>query len=225
MFNGAGVCYFYVMRSYRWVFLAVLAAVLLLAGRTYVRQASSFRQGEAAFARGDWKTAIRQYDTAMHFYLPFSPYTEKSAKRLWRIGRMFETQGRPDWALIAYSSIRSSFYGTRSFYTPGRRWIGRCDRKIAALDAMMLAREGGIKPGEAASERQKYMKILKARRAPSVFWSALAEAGFLGWAGSAIFGALYGFGKSGRPKGKKALAAALSFLCFAALWAVSLLMA
>ena len=210
--------------------MAVLAAALFLAGREAIRQASSFRQGEAAFARGDWKIAIRQYDTAMHFYFPFSPYMEKSAKRLWQIGRMFEARQKPGWALVAYSSIRSSFYGVRSFYTPGKkRWIGRCDNKIAAVEAVMLAREGGIKPGEAArktkNQEKKYMAVLKASRAPSVFWSALAETGFLGWVGSALIGALYGFGKSGRPRGKKAFVAALSFLFFAAVWAISLLMA
>ncbi|MDA8387824.1 MAG: hypothetical protein M0Z58_04040 [Nitrospiraceae bacterium] len=211
--------------SYRWIFLAVLAAMVLLAGRMAFRQAESFREGQRYFARGDWKPAIRQYDTAMHFYLPFSPIMEKSAERLWRIGRMFEAEGKPGWALIAYSSIRSSFYGVRSFYTPGRRWIERCDEKIASLDARMLVREGGIKPGEAALERQKYMAIFKDDRAPSVFWSAAAEAGFFGWAVSALASAFYGFEKSGRPRGKAALCGGLCFLFFAAVWAVSLLMA
>ncbi len=210
---------------YRKVFLVVFAAIMLLAGRVVFRQASNFRQAEGYFAAHNWKLAIRQYDTAMHFYVPFSPFTERAAGRLWQIGRMFEAQGRPDWALIAYSSIRSSFYGVRSFYTPGRRWIERCDNKIAALDTQMLIKEGAIRPEEAAGERRKYMAIFRDDRAPSVFWSVAAEAGFCGWVVSAIATALYGFEKTGRPRGKKALYGAVSFLVFIAVWAASLLLA
>ena len=202
-----------------------MAAVALAAGGTAWRQESNFRQAEAYFAAGNVKLAIRQYDTAMHFYVPFSPVTEKSAGRLWQIGRMFEAQGKPDWALIAYSSIRSSFYGTRSFYTPGRRWIERCDNKIAALDTQMLIKEGGAKPGDAAAWRRKYMAVFDDDRAPSVFWSMMAELGFLGWVGSALATALFGFEKTGKPKKRAALYGAISFLVLIAVWAASLLMA
>ncbi|MDA8086658.1 MAG: hypothetical protein M0Z75_08160 [Nitrospiraceae bacterium] len=210
---------------YRRILLAVLAAFALLAGRMVLRQASSFRQAEGYFAAHNWKLAIRQYDTAMHFYVPFSPLTEESAGRLWQIGRMFEAEGKPDWALIAYSSIRSSLYGTRGLYTPERRWIERCDNKIASLDTRMLVREGAIKPEDAAAWRQKYMDVFRDDRAPSVFWSIAAEAGFWGWVASAIATAIFGFGKTGRPKGRPALYGAISFLVFAAVWAASLLLA
>ncbi len=208
----------------------VLAAFALTAALTAYRQASHFRQAEAFADAKNWKLAIREYDTALHFHVPFSPIAGRAAQKLWQIGQMFEARGKPDWALIAYSSIRSGFYGTRSFYTPGTDWPGtdwikKCDNKIAALDTMMLIKEGGIKPEQAALQREKYLAIFRDNRAPSVFWSILAELGFLGWIGAAIATIFLGFGRTGRPKGKPALYGAACFLVFAAIWAVSLFMA
>ena len=136
--------------------------------------------------------AIREYDTSMHFFFPFSPYMDKSARRLWQIGEMFENRGQLDWAEIAYQSLRSSFYAVRSFYTPGKDWINRCDDKIADLNVKSLIKDGSLKPEDAQAERAKHMMVLKTDRAPSVFWSVLAEIGFFGWAGSALFTALRG---------------------------------
>lgn len=205
--------------------IAALAALLLIAGRMYFRQASSFNEAEACYARHDWKLAIRQYDTALHFYVPFSPVSEKAASRLWQIGQMFEAQGRPDWALIAYSSIRSSFYGTRSFFLPGKPWIEKCDNKIAFLDTRNLIRHGGIKPGDEALQLRKYMAVFRDDRAPSVFWSILAELGLFGWAGSAVATALLGFEKTGRLKRRQFMYGAAGFLLCVVVWGVSLLMA
>ncbi len=205
------------------ILLLALAALALTAAMTAYRQQVHFQQAEAYFAAHNWKLAIREYDTAIHFHVPFSPVADRSAQRLWQIGRMFEAQGRPGWALIAYSSIRSGFYGTRSFYTPGEGWIKRCDSRMAALETSMLIREGGIKPGQAAKQRAKYLAIFRDNRAPSVFWSLLAEAGFIGWVGTALATAFMGFGKTGKIKGRPALYGALCFLAFVALWVVSLL--
>ena len=63
---------------------------------------------------------------------------KKICQQLWQIGDMFEHQKQPDWALLAYSSIRSSFYASRSFYTPGKDWINRCDEKIAGINVAVI---------------------------------------------------------------------------------------
>ncbi len=207
------------------VLLLVLAALALTAAVTAYRQRDHFRQAEAYYAARNWKLAIREYDTAIHFHVPFSPIADESAQRLWQIGRMFEAQGRPGWALIAYSSIRSGFYGTRSFYTPGTDWIRKCDGRIAALETSMLIKEGGIKPEQASKQQAKYLAVFRDNRAPSVFWSLLAEIGFLGWVGAALATAFLGFGKTGKAKGKPALYGAICFLAFTALWVISLLRA
>ncbi|MDA8169843.1 MAG: hypothetical protein M0Z59_09155 [Nitrospiraceae bacterium] len=197
----------------------------LIAGRVFYLEASHFHDAERFYKQQNWKLAIREYDTSMHFFFPFSPYMDKSARRLWQIGEMFENRGQLDWAEIAYQSLRSSFYAVRSFYTPGKDWINRCDDKIADLNVKSLIKDGSLKPEDAQAERAKHMMVLKTDRAPSVFWSVLAEIGFFGWAGSALFTALRGFEKTGRLRKRPALYGVLSFAAFAVIWAVSLLRA
>lgn len=206
--------------------IILLAAVLVLIwGRVLYLQGSHYYEGRRFYQEKNWKLAIREYDTSLHFYTPFSPFTGKAARGLWDIGRTFEDQGVLDWAQIAFSSLRSSFYGTRSFYTPGKKWIERCDSKIADLNTRMLLIEGSIKPDQVALEMQKQLQVLRDNRAPSVFWSFMAELGFIGWAGSALLLALEGFEKTGRIKKRTAIFWALCFLSCALIWAVSLLRA
>ena len=187
--------------------------------------ADHYRQGEAFYAAGNMKLAMREYDTSMHFYFPLSPYMEKSAQRLWAIGRQFEKDGKPDWALIAYGDIRSSFYADRSVFTPGKDWIAKCDDKLATVESQMLVADGSIKPEARQAEYQKLMVVFRKNLAPSVFWSILAEIGFFGWVITAIITAFKGFTKEGGIKGRPALYGALAFVFFLAVWAVSLLKA
>jgi hypothetical protein len=180
---------------------------------------------ETYYQKADWKLAIREYDIAMHFYTPWSPYVQKSAERLWQIGEIFENGNKPDWAVIAYSSIRSSFYASRSFYTPGKDWIKRCDEKIADLNVKMLIQEGSLKPGDADSEKKKYLHVLRVDRAPDPFWSVLAETGFLGWIGSILFIIFKGFDDNGRIQKINALTGLIFFCITFFLWAAALLKA
>jgi hypothetical protein len=46
---------------------------------------------------------------------------------------MLEGQGDVTRALIAYRTLRSSFYAIAWIYSPGTEWIAKCDAKIAAL--------------------------------------------------------------------------------------------
>ena len=74
---------------------------------------------------------------------------------LW--GRCYEEEGTPAYwpwvqtirsyvqkndsenALNAYRLLRGAFYSVRSFYTPGKFWILRCNEKIAVLMAKQPA--------------------------------------------------------------------------------------
>jgi hypothetical protein len=58
---------------------------------------------------------------------------ERSAERLWGLGEALERKSDPTRALVAYRSLRSSFYAVRGLNSPGTTWIARCDDKIAAL--------------------------------------------------------------------------------------------
>ncbi|HEX9080381.1 MAG TPA: tetratricopeptide repeat protein [Desulfuromonadaceae bacterium] len=114
---------------------AVIAGIclLLFLGTTWWRMATQYALGEAALLRGDFAGAVAGYESAIHMYIPSHPLVEKAARQLWNIGEANERLGDVTRALIAYRSLRSSFYAAQWLVTPGREWIARCDGKIAAL--------------------------------------------------------------------------------------------
>jgi hypothetical protein len=114
-------------------FMAVVS-ILLFAGTTQFRQWTQYSRGEKSLAAGDQINAIAGFESAIHMYTPLSPIVEWSAKRLWIIGRDFETRGDRDKALIAYRALRSAFYSTHGLITPGMNWIALCDEKIKLLE-------------------------------------------------------------------------------------------
>jgi hypothetical protein len=203
----------------------IVLFLLAVSGRMIYLQRIHFMTAEKYYSESNWKLAIREYDRAMHFYTPLSPYIEKSAEKLWQIGEMFEKQDKPDWAHIAYSSIRSSFYASRSLYTPGKSWIRKCDDKIADLNVEMLISEGSVNPGEAGAEKKKHLYVMKVDRAPAPFWSLLAEIGFFGWLGSVLFIIFKGFSDDGKIDKRGLLYGLLSFSVTFTLWIGALLKA
>ncbi|MGA2191774.1 MAG: hypothetical protein ABSG42_00135 [Nitrospirota bacterium] len=129
------------------IFVVLIAMVWV---KTYVYGHNQYIAGEKAFKSGDLKTAITDYETAIHMYTPFGSYVPASAQRLWEIGQGFESSGDYDWSLIAFRALRSSFYAVRSFYTPYRDWIERSEAEIdKVLEAQRLA-ERAAQPKEAA---------------------------------------------------------------------------
>jgi len=113
--------------------IIALIAVALLWSNTLTRQSEQFSRGEEARGRGDLIAAVAGYEAAIHMYTPWSSRVETAAERLWAIGKEFERKGDTERALIAYRSLRSSFYAVRGLTLPGRGWIERCDGKIAQL--------------------------------------------------------------------------------------------
>ena len=114
------------------VVIAVVA-VLLVWGNVWHRQRTQFQRGEAALAAGNVIAAIAGYEAAIHMYIPGSSVVERAAERLWGIGEACEQKGDQPGALVAYRSLRSSFYAVRGLTSPGTEWIARCDGRIAAL--------------------------------------------------------------------------------------------
>jgi hypothetical protein len=213
-------------KSYLVKGMIVIFLLLLVVGSwVFYMQRKHFIDAERKFVEQDWKPAMREYDRALHFYMPWSPYIQKSADRLWELGEMFEEQEKLDWATIAYSSIRSSFYASRSFYTPGKDWIDKCDEKIADLNVKMLIKEGSLKPEEADAEKERFLYVMKVDRAPSVGWSISAEVGFIGWLVSVVFIIFKGFDENGKPKKRFIMYGFSSFFFTFVLWVISLLKA
>lgn len=118
----------------------ILISMLMFLAGTWWRMSSQFNQGEAAFGRGDFAGSVAGFEAALHMYIPFHPAIEKSAMRLWQIGEANERLGDINRALISYRALRSSFYAAHWLITPGREWIGKCDKKIAALIPMLHER-------------------------------------------------------------------------------------
>ena len=119
--------------------IALISLLLFLAG-TWWRMNEQFRQGEAAFQRGDFIAAVAGYESAIHMYIPLHPTVEQAAQRLWTLGEGSERLGDISRALVAYRALRSSWYADRWLVTPGQEWINRCDQKIAALVALQKER-------------------------------------------------------------------------------------
>lgn len=115
-----------------------IIALALIWWNTLSRQREQFLKGETALAKRDAIGAIAGYEAAIHMYTPWSSVVETAADRLWTIGGDFEKHNDRERALIAYRSLRSSFYAARGFTLPGKSWIERCDQKIAKLTGEKL---------------------------------------------------------------------------------------
>jgi hypothetical protein len=110
-----------------------LVSVALIWGTTLYRQHVQFDKGEQGMAAGDFGAAVSGYESALHMYTPFSPLVDRAAQRLWELGEMAAQRGDQQRALIAYRSLRSSFYAVAGIYTPGEDWIRKCDARIAQI--------------------------------------------------------------------------------------------
>jgi hypothetical protein len=119
--------------------IALLSLILIWANTLY-RQHVQFEKGEKGRAAGDYLAAVAGYEGAIHMFTPGSSLVEQSAQRLWDIGQMQEKRGDIARALIAYRSLRSSFYAVAGIWAPGKSWIVRCDARIAALVSLQQGR-------------------------------------------------------------------------------------
>lgn len=110
-----------------------LLSVVLIWGNTLYRQHVQFDTGEQGWRAGDFTAAVAGYESAIHMYTPGSSLVDRSARKLWEMGQMAEQRGDIPRALMAYRSLRSSFYSVVWIVSPGAEWIERCDARIAEL--------------------------------------------------------------------------------------------
>ena len=113
--------------------IIIIISLLMLFASTWWRMNNQFSRGEVALRNGDFTGAIAGFESALHMYIPYHPIIERAAQKLWQIGETNERLGDVNRALIAYRSLRSSFYADHWLVTPGKPWIEKCDKKIAAL--------------------------------------------------------------------------------------------
>lgn len=121
------------------IVIGILCSLIFAAG-TWWRMQNQLALGDDAYRRGDFPGAVAGYESALHMYIPMHPAMEHAAQQLWNIAEHNERLGDITRALIAYRSLRSSFYAAHWLITPGQDWIRRCDMKIAALAPLQTER-------------------------------------------------------------------------------------
>jgi len=152
------------------VSFALLLLVILWA-RVFYGSMKDYQTGEAFLKENQTIRAITYFDRSLHWYAPLNPYVQKSAQRLWEIGDRAEGQGDKKLAIIAFSTIRSGFYGSSHFIVPGKQWIERSDHRIMAL--LRTEQKDKVFAGQKVNP-------------PDVFWTVVLELGLLGWVGSVL---------------------------------------
>jgi tetratricopeptide (TPR) repeat protein len=163
-----------------FLFLAVVVYVGIQGYREH-------QKALTARAEGDLAEAITHYQRSIKWYLPGAPFGNRSAEGLWEIGEAAQERGDQETALTAFQELRSSFYAARSFYTPGKEWIEKCNQKLAVLMAEREVSSSEKKKKASLEElRQKHLDILGQKDRPDYFWSIVLEIGFFGWVGAVV---------------------------------------
>ncbi len=197
----------------------VAITLILIWGRAFWGSAENYQAGIKQLEAQNYIKAITFFDRSLHWYTPFNPYIEKSVRNLWEIGLQAEQRGDVRLALIAIRAIRQGFYAARSFYTPGKEWIGRCNTKIASLTAKEIEEHQ-------TGAKAPALPVKSGDAEPDIFWTLFLEIGFLGWIGSVIGFLAYALtGKSLRLRSRPAIFWGTAVIIFFSLWIVGMMRA
>lgn len=198
----------------------ILVVLALVWTRAFFVSMQAYQEGEGYFKKQQHIKAISFFDRSIHWYAPFNPYVHKSAQRLWEMCAQAEQQGDIQLALIATRTIRRGFLAARSFYTPGRDWIDRCDAKIASL----MDQDSKARPLSGAAE---VSSPPQATPEPNVFWTLILEVGFIGWIGSVIGFLMLSLtgGQTARLKSMAAIFWGIMVIIFYAMWIIGMMRA
>jgi len=215
--------YFFKRPAVRVISVGVGLCLVVLAivwARAFYGSMQAHDKGEAYLEKRQYIKAITFFDRSIHWYTPFNPYVRQSAQHLWKICTQAEQEGDVRLALIAARTIRRGFFAARSFYTPGKDWISKCDTKIASLMAKELA-------GQKLPTKSTVSSSLKKDPEPDIFWTLILEVGFFGWIGSVIGFLMLGLteGQTPKLKSKPAILWGIMVLIFYTLWIIGMMRA
>lgn len=205
-----------------WILSLVLILVLTTLAKIYLNANKEFKLAEESASKNDFAEAAAHYERSIQWHIPGLHLQERAAEGLWKAAKTHESQNDLENALNAYRLLRGAFYSTRSFYTPGKKWILKCNEKIAALTA------GG--PATSESDRSKSyeerlaenLKLLAAEKPPRPLWAMLAVCGFFGWIACTVFLIIFGIKKSGEIQTRPALLWGGGFALCYSLWIAGL---
>ena len=170
------------LKYFRIAFFLTIAIIglflVMVWTRAYYGSMKSYERGKALMEKGQYVEAVTFFDRCLHWYTPFNPYIQNAAEKLWQISSSAEESGDIRLAVIAVKTLRRGFISARSFYVPGKDWIGRCDDRIHRLVTDHKLADGKGENGVLAKS-----SILDARqvKGPDVLWTFLMLVGLLGW--------------------------------------------
>ena len=182
-----------------WViFFSILFFGLSTVIKVYISANSEFQSGEELLAQNNPKEAVVHFERAIRWYIPGLNLQEDAANKIWQIAQNYEAKHNLEKALNTYRILRSGFYSARSFFTPGRIWIEKCNDKIAELMANKTPALEVESTKSFSQRKSEYLSILSSEKHPYPFWSFLAVSGFLGWVSCAVMFIIRGISKSGQ---------------------------
>jgi hypothetical protein len=191
-------------------------------GKIYFNAKNELKLAEDFISKDNPEDAVTHYVRSIQWFVPGLNLQEMAAQGLWDVALKYEAQNDSDNALTAYRLLRGAFYSVRSFYTPGKTWILRCNEKIAFLMAKQPATSESEKAKTFEERLAANWKLLTDEKPPRPLWAMLAICGFFGWIGSALLFIMNAMTKSGGVRKRPALVWSLSFLLFYGLWMLGL---
>lgn len=196
----------------------MLILVVSTMGKIYISSTMELQEAEK-FAAGDSPVeAVAHYERAMHWYLPLGGVQDRAAEGLWKIAVRQESAGDLENAINGYRLLRAAFYSTRSFFTPGQKWIALCNDKIAHIMALQPPYAEPDKSKTFEQRKTGALALLTAEKPPHFRWALLGEAGFLGWLACAFMFIFRALTASGKILAKPASFWGGGFLLCYALW-------
>ncbi len=201
-----------------FILTTLLTLTVFTCIKIIVTSKNEFHLAEEYLAQNNISTAINHYERALHWYLPFHQTPYQAAERLWAIAQNQQTQNQNAEALKTYRILRGAFYSIRSFYTPGKNWIQRCNDKISHLMATRFVESRKSPKLSFTEKKSHYMKLLEAERPPSTFASIVNEVGFFGWIASVLLFIFKALSPEGTVKKKPAIFFITAFSLFYSIW-------
>ena len=209
------------MTEFKTRFLLIFFTILILIagtlGKIYTNAVMELQQAEALLGQSQAE-AVAHYERAIHWYLPGIGVQDRAAEGLWNIAGRYESSGDLQNAISNYRLLRGAFYATRSFFTPGQKWIALCNDKIAGIMAVQPPYSESEKSKPFAQRKAEALSALTADRPPYVRWALLAEMGFLGWLACAFMFIARAVAPSGKIHARPAFFWACGFALFYFLW-------
>jgi len=199
----------------------VLAGFIILFFLTFLKiyfnGKEELARAEELFEHKNLSQAVNHYERAIQWHIPGSDTSSIAANKLWEITLSYESKNQIEDALKSCRLLRGAFYSTRSFWTPGKKWIDLCNEKIAHLMTVKSdpKKENG---GSFESRKNKFLEKLQADRSPSTLGSILTEIGFFGWITCAVLFLVKAVTPTAGLKPRPAIIFSTAFLLFYGIW-------